>query len=316
MQRVNLFLGVICLSLLTLSCKKEESLTKEFPTTVQEENQDNQDLNSEERALSLYKIDGNTLVKIKDYQVSNELKAYQEDQAKHVRMWEFFTQLIPSQNRQYLKEFEIFYGANELLGYVTPIDHNDLGQWRMGLAIEEANSLEVINIEDQFTYVCIHEYGHILSLNSEQVAANILAEDCSNYFVGEGCSFPNAYIQELFEIGWEDIYDEFEAINSSEELEDFYQRNQSRFVTSYAATNPAEDIAEVFSVFVTQDFPPAGTSIADKKVLALYNYPELVQLRKRIRQSPAARQLKPGSWKRKACKHAKKSFSIPSEHQH
>ena len=53
-------------------------------------------------------------------------------------------------------------------------------------------------------------------------------------------------------------------------------------MTDYAATNPGEDIAESWTHFVIND-KPSGDSIADQKVRFFYDYPELVELRDKIR---------------------------------
>jgi len=55
-------------------------------------------------------------------------------------------------------------------------------------------------------------------------------------------------------------------------------------MTQYASTNPAEDIAEVFTHFVIFD-KPTNNTIADQKIQLLYKYPELIELRNTIRQS-------------------------------
>jgi len=38
--------------------------------------------------LSLYAVNGNTISKIKDYNVSSDLKVFQDDKGKHQKMWE------------------------------------------------------------------------------------------------------------------------------------------------------------------------------------------------------------------------------------
>ena len=84
------------------------------------------------------------------------------------------------------------------------------------------------------------------------------------------------------------IYDEWNEINLEENddlyyerLDDFYYKYQDQFLTDYAATHPAEDIAESFSFFVFSEMP-AGDTIAEQKILFFYNYPELVALRTNI----------------------------------
>jgi hypothetical protein len=52
-------------------------------------------------------------------------------------------------------------------------------------------------------------------------------------------------------------------------------------VTDYASTNPGEDIAETFTYFVLGK-KPEYTTIANQKVLQLYEYPELIHLKNLI----------------------------------
>ena len=165
-----------------------------------------------------------------------------------------------------------------------------MSKWRFGLAIELANNIEEIDFENFFTYVTIHELGHIVTLKETQVDVNVGQSECGTYFPGEGCARQNSYINELYDLGWSDIY------NGEDGNEDLYDEYKDRFLTDYAATNPAEDIAEVFAYFVTKAARPTGNSIADQKVNLLYEFPELVQLRENMRENPTLRAMKPGSW--------------------
>lgn len=56
------------------------------------------------------------------------------------------------------------------------------------------------------------------------------------------------------------------------------------FVSDYAATNIEEDIAESFRIFVCGE-KPTTLSVADKKVLFFYDYPELVKIRNEYRNN-------------------------------
>lgn len=244
--------------------------------------------------LTSYRIIGESIVKIQDFNVSGNLVAFQQDIAKHQAMFEYYTRMIPAESRINITEFLVFHGEGQLFGYVEPIDHNDLSKWRMGLAIDQANDLGAIDFRNEFAYTVVHEYGHVLTLNDEQVSAGISENACSNFHTGEGCSTANSYINALFELGWEDIYQEFQ--NGGGDGYAIYDKYPNRFVTEYAATNPGEDIAEVFTVFVIQEDMPTGNTIANQKVRMMYNYPELVQLRDEIRQDPIVRAMLPGSW--------------------
>ncbi len=252
--------------------------------------------------LTTYKIDGDNIIKIKDHTVANDLLSFQQDKQKHQKMWSYYTRLIPAKYRDKIVEFVVFHGGDDLAGYVAPINEDDLSKWKMGLSIDLGGDLDNINVKEEFAYVTIHEFGHVLTLSDEQVA---VGDDgnCSTYFTGEGCSFRESYINALYELGWKDIAQEHQNIQTFEESEAFYGKYEDRFVTDYAATNPGEDAAEVFAVFITQDDKPTGTSIADQKVRLMYNYPELVELRNTIRKDPVLRTMQPGSWKKIGCKH-------------
>ncbi len=262
-----------------------------------------------EATLTTYRITGDDIDKIRDYNVAPEYQSFQQDYAKHLEIWQFVTRLLPYEFRGRLAEFEVFHGGDELLGYVEPINNGDLSRWKFALAIDAANNLDQINFKDFFTYVVIHEYGHILTLNEEEIKASFT--NCTTFEISEGCPTTNSYINQNFQIGWEDIYDEFQQLNE-DGLGDFYEKYQNRFSSDYAATNPGEDVAEVFAFFITSDTPPRGNSIADQKIKSMYNQPYLIDLRNKIRQNPTVRALRAGSWLENPFR---KNFKI-GKHQH
>ena len=262
-----------------VSCIPYEDFESDY---IEEEGQfgDWTDFDDGEGTLTLYEILGNDLSKIKDFQVSGDLLSYQQDYAKHFEMWNFVTRLLPEAHRSRLVQFEVFHGGGELYGFVEPISENDLSQWKIGLAIDVADKLEEIDLQNIFTYVTIHEYGHVLTLNETQIQAG--ANSCNHFFTYEGCAEKDSYLNKIFELGWKDIYSEFEKLDE-DEIEDFYQKYKSRFVSDYAASNPGEDAAEVFATFVIESNQPTGNSIADQKVKMMYERNELVELRNKIR---------------------------------
>lgn len=297
--------------LLLSSCRKGEfhdDLSNDFDdteeTTDGENNPESGAGSDGETFLTLYRISGDNIDKIKDYNVSKRYKPLQEDYTKHLEMWNYFTRLIPVDNRVNITEFLIFEGGQQLAGFVEPIQDN-LNTWRMGLAIDIAEDLENIDLQEEFAAVTIHEFGHVLTLNTAQIDGDGSEGSCSRFYTGEGCARSNSYINGLFNIGWADIYDEFLGIEGEKLYTRFYPKYQDRFVSEYAATNPGEDIAEVFTYFVVEEGPRSGNSIAAQKLNALYEYPELVDLRQQIRQNPAVRALNIQQMRRKPCRHQK-----------
>ena len=313
--KLNLFVLLATLAVMTTSCYQED-LYDDFDAESEWSDEDYEDDNFEDgdnesdyednddddghnhggnvATLTSYKIVGESIVKIKDFNVSGSMISFQQDIAKHQAMFEYYKNIIPVENRQKITEFVVFHGQGELYGYVEPINHNDLSKWRMGLAIDQANDIAAIDFGNEFAYTVVHEFAHVLTLNNEQISVDVSENACPNFHTGEGCSETNSYINALFELGWADIYQEFE--NSGGDGYAMYDKYPDRFVTEYAATNPGEDIAEVFTVFVIQEQMPTGNSIANKKVRMMYEYPELVQLRNQIRQDPSVRAILPGSW--------------------
>lgn len=282
MKKCMLFLLTL---LVFTACNKEDYYPDEdFNFTEDDFDPDFDDGGSEgdeEGALTLYKINGDAITHIKDYEVPSNLKNYQDDKGRHQEIWDFVTRLIPSDARGKISEFEIFFGDNELLGYVVPIDENDLSRWKFALAIDVAGDLTTIDFGELFTLVTIHEYAHVMTLNDEQINVGGSPESCNAFFTGEGCSKSGSYINRLYDLGWADIY----ANHDHDNPEATYERYKDRFVSDYAATNPGEDIAEVFSFFVAQADAPTGNTIADQKIKLMYEFPELVEMRDRMRAS-------------------------------
>jgi hypothetical protein len=108
------------------------------------------------------------------------------------------------------------------------------------------------------TFTLIHELGHLLTLNSNQVKVNLPvyrnpddkdiyqreADACPQYFTGEGCSNPGSYINLFFDRFWIDFYKEWQAFDKEADedtrfqmLDEFYKTYQDH-LTVYAPTSP------------------------------------------------------------------------------
>jgi hypothetical protein len=175
----------------------------------------------------------------------------------------------------------------------------DREQWSLQVDILDAE-----NYYD-LTYTLLHEQGHLLTLNTEQVPPSEAifqfpdnetvrkqeAAACQQYFTGEGCSKPDSYMDEFFTRFWQQrLYEEWEQIDLEKDkdtraalLKDFYRMYQDQFLSRYASSSPVEDIAESWSFFVLSP-KPESNSIANEKILFFYEYPEMVELRMQILQ--------------------------------
>ena len=258
---------------------------------------DNSEQNKDEEIyLATYLVDGDKISHPFYDSVPSDLKDEQDDHARHQAIWDFFTRLIPLEQREFLSSYSIVTdGVGEVLAAVGQAENNP-EKWSL--------EVDILDSEDDFalTFTLLHEFAHLLTLNADQVPPSIPvfnhpdddgiyqreAAACPTYFPGEGCSNTGSYINEFFDTFWLDLYGEWQTVDSEQDenkyhnlLDDFYETYQDQFLTDYAATNPAEDLAESFAFFVLSPKPDA-TSIADEKILFFHEFPELVDLRREL----------------------------------
>jgi hypothetical protein len=230
------------------------------------------------------------------FSVKKSLTTEQKDRAAHEAIWNYFARLIPEERRGFISGFSIFTdGPENYLAAVSQSDHSPR-QWDLNVDIEDSGQ------KTSLTFTLIHEFGHLLTLASDQVDISQSVYDhpddqdiyrkevaaCSQYFTSEGCSQPGSYINTFFDRFWTDLYAEWQTIDQETNekkhdrlLEKFYKTYQDQFLTDYAPTSPSEDIAETFAFFILSP-GPEDTSIANEKILFFYEYPELVELRNQI----------------------------------
>lgn len=252
---------------------------------------------AEEVTLVSYTVSGDELLYPEiNPDVPSRWRSLQENSDAHQNLWRYYTALIPAEQRTYLNEFVVYTdGRDEGLAAVSQ-SLTDPARWDLMVDILDAEEPQYL------TFTLIHEFGHLLTLNADQIEPNwqvfnnpddpdIFYEEslkCPNYFAYEGCTNPDSYLNLFIDQFWNDIYAEWEEIDLEEDedryyelLDEFYYRYEDQFITDYAATSPEEDIAESFSYFILTE-RPAGDSIAEEKVLFFYQFPELVELREQI----------------------------------
>ncbi|HEX8993184.1 MAG TPA: hypothetical protein VF784_15995 [Anaerolineales bacterium] len=256
--------------------------------------------NNPDILLVTYNIQGSQLsAPILAADVPDDLVQYQEDFAAQRSIWELFTSIIPAAQRQMLSRFQIITdGPGGVLSAVEQAP-DDPGRWALETDIADAAD------KRNLAFTLLHEFGHLLTLNSAQVPPNLAVfthpdskrvldravAACGTYFPGEGCSLPDSYVNAFFARFWQGLYDEWSAIDQIQDdnrrearLHAFYRKYEDRFVDSYAVTSPAEDIAETWAYYVLSP-RPGGTSIKEQKMSFFYAYPELVTLRGQILRS-------------------------------
>ncbi len=248
------------------------------------------------KILVTYQVEGDQLANPELDSVPASLRSYQQDAATQWAIWDYFTAIIPADQREIVNQYIVFTdGREEFLAAVAQDDY-DPALWSLNVDILDSSDQKALGA------TLLHEFGHLLTLNTSQVVTDMnvyedpddqqaydqAAAACPQYFAAEGCSLLDSYINRFYQRFWPDIYAQWEQINAIEDddarderLYDFYTANRDQFVTDYAVTSPEEDIAESW-VFFILDHKPAGDTIAEQKVLFFYDWPELAGLRDEI----------------------------------
>ncbi len=247
--------------------------------------------------LVTYSVQGNSLSEpVYGSGIPEGMRPLQRDRETQRRIWEYFTAVIPLDEREFIREYIVFTdGESNILAAVSQSERSPR-TWALYVDVKDATDPK------ELTYTLVHEFGHLLTLNPNQVKpSEALFKDpyndeiftqevnkCDTYFPGEGCSLPEAYIYSFVNQFWGDIFDEWDQLNLIENefeyyeaLDEFYSKYEDQFVTDYAPTSPEEDIAESFTYFILHP-KPNGESIAEQKILFFYEYPQLVQLRRQM----------------------------------
>ncbi len=230
---------------------------------------------------------------------------WQEDSTKHYEIWNVFTKLIPESSRN-VNQFYITTDGIGAIGGGVNRDTNDVSMWSLFYDISDVYPNGIFD-EKETVFTIIHEFGHILTSNTDQIDVHLELVDSSSENIDElydikdqecfpelmvvdGCAKTDSYINLFYHQFWIDIspeWDEIQYIEDDDEYYEqsdlFYEKYQDHFVSVYASTNIDEDIAESWTAFVLNDKPTSNT-MSSQKIQFFYDFPELIKLREYIRE--------------------------------
>jgi len=212
--------------------------------------------------------------------------------AKHQEIWDLFVAIVPKTDRKTLIKYIVYDNQEDnMYGYVSQ-DQWDPSKWNLTININKYYDEYWKLKHYKSIYALTHEFWHIFTLNDfevEQFPINLTQQDqdtfiwkCKTYLILEGCVKQYSYINKFIDKFWKENFERSQNRNWYYK-EDFYSDNETKFVTQYASYNPWEDLAETFTAFIYQAKPKWITQ-AEKKILFLYEYRELVLLREQIHQ--------------------------------
>jgi hypothetical protein len=265
--------------------------TAKFSHSEDDSYQDDADL------IIKYSIEGNTLKQKNIGQIlSTEAQAIANNSRLHKQIWEQFYQIIPQhQAKEKIVEFVLFSGKGENEGTLAYVHQReeDSTKWVLGVNVpENFNTDGTLKDTKDFYYTLIHEFFHVVSLEESNTTNTSI---CGTYEIETGCLKANTPLGKLVEDFWKQSphWEGFMADPENEdEAYDRYDQTPQRYVTEYAATNPGEDVSEVFAHFVLKP-QPTGQSVKDKKILQMFDNSHLVNLRKALRTNLAKIKNKP-----------------------
>ncbi len=225
---------------------------------------------------------------VKNFTVRNN-KLYDDDvrvrneKTDDYRIWNIFAGIAGDRFvTSYIGWYATFRDAqSKTLGLVRLLDSAREPGW--GLAVN-ANAADFENKKwtQHTTATLIHEFAHILTLNSFEVNHHkIKRKYCIKMYLSiKGCADKDAYINVFVSRFWT-------ANDLTHKTTDkkYYEGHKDDFLTKYAVKNPEEDIAESFTEFVLNAKPTDVTKKKNQKILFFYEYPEFVQMRIQIRSN-------------------------------
>lgn len=207
-------------------------------------------------------------------------------------LWKKIRKILPNSIlERYITELEfISDGKSETLAAVKPGDGTNQN-WTFGIDPEDVPTGDFKENKD-FLHTLIHEFGHVLTLNSTQVEPSDLEyqENNERYLTIEGLAKKNSYINLFVQEFWYknnrmEQWDKIQDIRNEDKkldrLYDFYLSNRRAFFTDYAAESPEEDLAESWYFFVVNE-KPTGQQEKDRKLLFFYQFEELKEIRAEI----------------------------------
>ncbi len=208
------------------------------------------------------------------------------------KAWDRFAGLFPAAGRP---EIVLFVGIDqdESNGTDGALQVSALDDDKRYLALDVSGAVEF----KELTRTMIHEYSHLLQFRPSALTPGTEDEFCDVYDGGEACPKPGSYLRLWSEAFYPEVTDGDDYPEEEADVEDRYSADE-HVTDDYAATNPAEDMAETFAEWVLlnaptgpkfvnedphYDAPVTGDRVVDEKLRFFDQFPELVALRTNIR---------------------------------
>lgn len=222
----------------------------------------------------IYQVQGDDIIFHQDKSGVSELLQNTEQQ-QHV--WQKFIQIIPLEARENLAEVTFYDNPHDKkIAFSKPLK-KDLKQWQIGFNLSRILTKGKLQKEHTFHITMIHEIGHLLTLNEQEV--NPDKKHCNTFLIQEGCVREKSILSKFRKKFWKP------SLYAFEDRKHRYDFHASSFANQYAATDEVEDLAESFALFVYRDRPVMSSNPSDQKLNFFYRFPKMIILREHIRNN-------------------------------
>lgn len=200
------------------------------------------------------------------YQVGQARALPPDARISHQRYFEQLRQVMPDQYEDYFDQFLVFDNhPADITAFVAVESDGRTADWLYGVSVDEVSEDPTSDLSIE---LMVHEFAHVFSLD-QIIRSRSQTSSCHDYFASSSCYPDGTYLDEFIDEFWDDdLLDELEdatnSRNPERELARLHDRYDSEFVTSYAATDPAEDFAETFMWYVLDEEFERGTVAAEK----------------------------------------------------
>lgn len=232
-----------------------------------------------EKKLSVFKVENGQL---KD---NTFLAKGFKDNKRVKTLWTQFYNLFPKAIiNKHIVSFEVMTdGLDQNLAALQPVDFTNK-QWKLIIDIKDAEN----NKSKDHLHTLIHEFGHLITLNNTQVTpTEDIYQEGDLYLTEEGYAKSNSYLDQYVNTYWVgpilDKWDKIAAVKNenkkAKKLYKLFSKNDTLFVTDYAAESPEEDIAESWTFFVLNKANTNSDLIKNQKINFFNQFAELVVIK-------------------------------------
>jgi hypothetical protein len=214
------------------------------------------------------------------YLLDNPLSVSSIENDTHRKFFTRFFDLVPDEYDRFFIDLVVYEEqASDFEGFVETVPPYRPDTWRLGI---NEMMFEFKENSRATNELFVHEFSHVVSYQGIPGRTEPANATCHEIFAELGCPPDNAYLTDFIEEFWSDR--ELDELMEAKEGELIWTNQEVRdnFVSEYASTDPAEDFAESFTVFVLAA-RPTGASVPEEKVSYFYQFDELVDLRSDIR---------------------------------